>query len=78
MSRKASNQTESIMQKGGMTVYLLHQQLIYISICLFNKTWMSPLVLTLLNFAVGLLGGTAIYLILRKWKITRFLFAIEK
>lgn len=78
MSRKASNQTESVMQKGGMTVYLFHQQLIYISICLFNKPWMSPLVLTLLNFAVGLLGGTAIYLILRKWKITRFLFAIEK
>lgn len=76
LNGKSPEGKASVIQKSGMTVYLFHQQIIYLSICLFNKPWMPPAVLTLLNFVVGLSGGIAIYLILRKWKITRFLFAI--
>ena len=76
LCRRFPDEKGSIIQKSGMTVYLFHQQLIYVSICLFNKPWMPPMALIILNFGVGLFGGILIYLVLRKWKITRFLFAV--
>lgn len=76
LHRRFPDEKGGIIQKSGMTVYLFHQQLIYVSICLFNKPWMPPIALVFLNFCVGLFGGILIYLILRKWKITRFLFAV--
>lgn len=77
LHRRFPDEKSGIIQKSGMTVYLFHQQLIYVSICLFNKPWMPPIALVFLNFCVGLFGGILIYLVLRKWKITRFLFAVD-
>lgn len=62
---------------AGMTVYLFHQQLIYISICLFNKPWMPPVTFTAINFLVGLLGGICIHNMLKKSKLMRFLFGLD-
>ncbi len=68
---------EKLKIDPGMTIYLFHQQLIYVSICLFNKPWMPPIGLTMVNFGVGLLGSIGIHLILQKSKATRFLFGLE-
>lgn len=62
---------------AGMTVYLFHQQLIYISICLFNSPWMPPMIFTTINFLVGLLGGVGIHTMMKKNKTMRFLFGLD-
>lgn len=62
---------------AGMTVYLFHQQLIYISICIFNRPWMPPIALTTVNFLVGMLGGIGIHTMIKKNRLTQFLFGLD-
>lgn len=62
---------------AGMTVYLFHQQLIYISICMFNRPWMPPIALTTVNFLVGMLGGIGIHTMIKKNRLTQFLFGLD-
>lgn len=69
--------TQDFNFDAGMTVYLFHQQLIYISICLFNRPWMPPVALTAINFFVGLLGGICIHTMLKKSKLMRALFGLD-
>lgn len=61
---------------GSMVIYLFHQQLIYVSICLFNIDKISPVMLVSMNFILSVCGSYIIYNCLKKFKITRFLFGI--
>lgn len=56
----------------SMTVYLLHQQLIYFSTGLFNGV-VPPIALVLFNFGFSLSISTVISVLLHKTKITKML-----
>lgn len=77
MNDRFSISTMNLNFDAGMTVYLFHQQLIYTSICLFNKPWMLPVTFTAINFLIGLLGGICIHNMLKKSKLMRDLFGLD-
>ena len=63
--RMCLNSVGKINTDYAMSVYLFHQQLIYFSIHLFNKPWISPFGLTMINFGVGLVGG----IVIKYWSV---------
>lgn len=49
------------MEESSMAVYLFHQQLVYVSIKLFNKPGIPSLCLVILNFTVSFWGSYILY-----------------
>lgn len=60
------------LSKHSMSVYLVHQQLIYFTIDWFNGI-VPPVVLVLINFAFSLTVSTLFSVLMHKTKVTRFL-----
>lgn len=67
-----SNRIIQCLSRYSMTIYMLHQQIIYIMIYLLNGI-VNPYVHSLVNFAVSLTAALGISVILGKIRITRFL-----
>lgn len=62
----------SIFSKNSMTVYLLHQQIIYFVVFYLNGV-LNPYLHAAINFVISLTCSTLISVFLRKFKITRFM-----
>jgi len=52
--------------KNNFYIYLIHQQLIYISLNLINKSAVPPVVVVLINFIIALLGSSMIWFVTSK------------
>jgi len=59
-------------KKNSMTIYLFHQQIIYVMIDLLNGL-VNPYLHVLINFSVSLAGASLLSLLLSRTKVTRFL-----
>ena len=62
----------SVLSKHSMSIYLIHQQLIYFSICLLNGM-VSPCILILVNFVFSLLISLTFSILMSKSKFTKAL-----
>ena len=60
------------LNKNQMTIYLLHQQIVYLAIIVFNGK-VNPYINCVLNFVIAVCVSYLIGSILLKWKVTRFL-----
>ena len=60
------------LSRHSMTVYLLHQQLIYCTIYVFNG-WFSPYLHCVVNFVFSFVTSFVISIVLTKFKVTRTL-----
>lgn len=60
------------LYKHQMIVYLLHQQIVYISIIIFNGR-VNPFIICIFNFTIAICASYLIGSLFLKWKITRFL-----
>lgn len=60
------------VSKRSMSVYLFHQQVIYVTICIFNGK-LSPYIHAGINFAISLLVSLIVSSLLLRFKATRFL-----
>jgi fucose 4-O-acetylase-like acetyltransferase len=60
------------LMKNNMTIYLLHQQIIYVVIAFFNGK-VNPFVNVGLNFCIAIVLSSIIAMFLSSWKITRSL-----
>jgi fucose 4-O-acetylase-like acetyltransferase len=58
------------LMKNNMTIYLLHQQIIYVVITFFNGK-VSPFVNVGLNFCIAIVLSSIIAIFLSSWRITR-------
>lgn len=58
--------------KHSMTIYLFHQQIIYVLILMFNGK-MSPSCLVILNFSISIAISSIIAVITTRYSILRFL-----
>jgi surface polysaccharide O-acyltransferase-like enzyme len=65
------------LMKNNMTIYLLHQQIIYVVITFFNGK-VSPFVNVGLNFCIAIVLSSIIAIFLSCWKITRSLIGQMK
>lgn len=54
------------LMKNNFYIYLIHQQLIYISLNLINKSAVPPVVVVLINFIIALLGSSMIWFVTSK------------
>lgn len=66
------NKFFAILSKQSMTIYLLHQQIIYYTISYFNGK-VNPYFNVIVNFSVSLLVSSLLSTILMKYKWTRVL-----
>ena len=64
-----------IIGKYKFTIFLFHQQLVYIPLAFWGKT-INPLILIIINFTFSLLGAVIISILLSKFKITKRIFGI--
>lgn len=60
------------LSRYSMTIYLFHQQLIYITIIMFNGL-VAPWINASINFVFALVGSFLISSIMMRFKVTRFL-----
>lgn len=60
------------ISKKSMAIFLFHQQIIYLVICLLNGH-VNPYLNAFVNFVIALIGSIVISTICFKFKITRFL-----
>lgn len=60
------------LQKSSMTIYLLHQQIIYFSIWFFNGH-LNPYIHSVVNFIFALFVSSLLSYVLLKFKITSFM-----
>jgi len=67
--RWKNNKSFLLLNKHSMSIYLFHQQLIYISISVFNGV-LHPYVHSFVNFIIGLAGSLLISIILVKYRCT--------
>lgn len=63
----------TFLERGSFAIYLFHQQLIQIILSSFNVASFPPPALALLCFAPSLLISCAIYAVLRRLKVTRYM-----
>ncbi|URW89014.1 hypothetical protein M5E84_00135 [[Ruminococcus] torques] len=54
------------LMKNNFYIYLIHQQLIYISLNLINKPAVPPVVVVLINFIIALWGSGMIWFVASK------------
>lgn len=66
------NKVVDFFSQHSMTIYLVHQQLIYFSIGWFNGV-VSPVVLVLINFTFSLVVSVVFSMLMSKTKVTRVL-----
>ena len=57
----------------SMGIYLLHQQLLYISMRIFNISWMHPIIFIMLNFTIVIIVSFIMVYYLRKIKLGRII-----
>ena len=67
-----TNRLYLFFEKNNFTIYLFHQQIIYLVITLLNGKVPSG-VLAICNFAIAIILSSLIAVVLNKWKLTRFL-----
>lgn len=80
LSEKISWQSNELflsLSEKTMVIYLLHQQVIYISIVLLNGH-INPYFHAMINFVSALLISTAICALLTRYKAARFLLGFSK
>ena len=65
-----------IFEQNSFGIYLFHQQIIYFVIIWLNGL-VYPIVQAILSFVIALFTSLIISLILRRWKVTRFMFGLE-
>lgn len=66
-----------VLVRYNFTVYLIHQQLVYIPLAICS-TKIHPLLLVIINFVFSLLGSLAISRLLNNFEITRKIFGLKK
>ena len=66
-----------VLEQNSFGIYLFHQQIIYFVIFWLNGV-VSPIILVLCSFIIALFVSLAISLVLRKFKVTRFMFGLER
>ena len=66
------NKVFAFLSRRSMTVYLFHQQIIYLVICLFNGV-VNLYLNAALNFIVAMAGSLLMATVLHKFRTTRFL-----
>ena len=67
-----SNCFYRFFERNNFTIYLFHQQVIYIVITWLNGK-VSSFILALCNFIIAICLSSLIAVILNRWKLTRFL-----
>lgn len=68
----ADNRLYKILSKHSMTIYLFHQQIIYLDIWYLNGR-VNTVLIAVFNFFISLGVSLLVSVILSKWKVTRFL-----
>lgn len=71
-----NNKFYHIFEQNSFGIYLFHQQIIYFVIVWLNGL-VHPIVQALLSFVIALFTSLIMSMILRKWKVTRFMFGLE-
>ena len=66
------NKIFNIITEKSMPIYLFHQQVIYITIVMFNGS-VNPYIHSIINFVVAMIVSILISLSLMRYKVTRFL-----
>ena len=70
--RWKENTLFNLLSKYSMSIYLFHQQIIYITLTYFNGK-VNPYIHVGINFFVSILGAFIISYFLRYFRITKFL-----
>lgn len=65
-----------VFEQNSFGIYLFHQQIIYFVIIWLNGL-VYPIVQMILSFIIALFTSLIMSLILRRWKVTRFMFGLE-
>ena len=72
---KFDNKIYKIFEENSFGIYLFHQQIIYFCIVIFNGL-IHPIIQVILSFVIALNVSLVMTLILRKNKITKFMFGL--
>ena len=70
-----NNKLYKIFESNSFGIYLFHQQIIYFVIYAFNKI-LVPMFVILLSFVFSLIISNLIVSILKKCKLTKFMFGL--
>lgn len=73
LERIVSNALFKNISSCSMGIFLLHQQILYVSMRLLNLEFILPIFFVLLNFAVSVMLSWGLTLILRKIKFGRLI-----
>ena len=72
---KFDNRIYNLLSENSFGIYLFHQQIIYVTITIFNGL-VHPIVQCILSFFISIIISLGITLILKKNKITKSLFGL--
>ena len=70
-----NNKIYTLLEENSFGIYLFHQQIIYFTITILNGI-VHPIIQTLLSFSISIIISLIICLLLKKKKITRFMFGL--
>lgn len=70
------NKFYRLLEENSFGIYLFHQQIIYFTIVWFNGV-VPPIVQALFSFIIATGVSLIMSLLLRKWRVTRFMFGLE-
>ena len=73
--RMLKNKFYRLLEKNSFGIYLFHQQIIYFTIIWLNGL-VHPVVQALLSFVIALFTSLLMSWLLKKWRVTRFMFGL--
>lgn len=67
-----------LLSGTSMGIYLLHQQILYLTLRITNFEWIPSLIWSLINFVLAILISHLLTMIISKFKVGRFLIGLDR
>lgn len=65
----------NLLEDNGFGIYIFHMQILFFAIAIFNGV-VPPIVQVAITFLISLFGAVVMSWVLKKWKVTRWMFGL--